>query len=184
MKVSSSSSCRCQTRDTTISFLSLGLEHYLDPELLAVLIKPSPISSVPSINFPCLELKSTGLIRLRSDEEILEIFIRWIINFLFEGRHKSHPRRYSRRDFLILKLEKQAVLSRQMISGLRDLVTGTADLDCILLHLHAHGTRQQRRILVLSFLLFSGRTTRKVGLMLAALSMRQIGTIVLMDCKT
>ena len=64
------------------------------------------------------------------------------------------------------------MLSRQMISGLRDFVTWTADLDSVLLHLHPHGTRQQRRVLVLSFLLFSRRTTRKVGLMLAALSMR------------
>lgn len=76
------------------------------------------------------------------------------------------------------------MLPRQRVPRLRNLVTRSPDLDCILLHLHIHRRRKQGSILSLAFLLFAGGATGEVCLMLAALGVCEVGAIVLVDGET
>ena len=170
---------RCQTRNATEPLLTLSLEHDLDPELLTILIEPGPKPPLAAINLPSLQLKPTSLIRLRSNNQILKVLIRRLLDLLLESRHKPHPRRHTSRDLLVLQLKQQPSLPRQRIPNLGNLIPRPPDLNRLLLDLHPHSSRKRRGVLVLPLTLLARRSTGEVGLVLAALRVRQVRAIVL-----
>lgn len=170
---------RRQSRNTAVPLLTLSLEHDLDPEFLQILIEPSPVPIFTTVNVTSLKFESTRLIRLGRHQKILKILVR-LFNLLFKGRHEPHPGLDPRRDLLVLQLEQQPQLSRQRVPRLGDFVTWSTNLDHIFLHLHAHGPRHNA-ILRFPFLLFPRGAAREVGLVLAALGVREVGAVVLVD---
>lgn len=173
-----------QPWNTAVSFLPLSLEHDLDPKLLAVFIKPRPVFPFPAIDLSGLQLEPTRLVRLRGDQQVLKVLVRGLVHFLLERRHETHTRYDPRCDLLILQLEQQTLLSRHGIPHLGDLVSGTTDLDRVLLHLHAHRTGHEGGFLVLALLLLPRRSAREVGLVFAALRVGQVGAVILVDGQT
>lgn len=165
------------------AFLTLRLEHDLHPELLAILVKPVPISPFPTINLLSLKLETASLIRLGRNNQILEVFIR-IFNLLLKRGHEPHARDHTGRDLLELHLEKQTHLACQGIPDLGDFVTGTTDLDRLLLDLHTHCSGEGGGILIFAFALFAGSATGEVRLVLFALRVGQVGAVILVDCET
>lgn len=75
------------------------------------------------------------------------------------------------------------MLPCQWIPCLRDLVARPPDLDHIPPDLHTHVHPQHIRILRSPFLLFPRCSPCKVGLVLATLGMRKIGSIILVHCE-
>lgn len=169
---------RCQPRHTAVPLFTLRLEHNLNPELLAILIKPSPVPFFTTINITRLKLESTRLIRLCSNQEILEILVR-LVNLLLKGRHEPHSRHYARGDFLVLQLKQQTQLPSHWIARLGDFVSGTTNLNHIFLHLNAHGARDNAILTRLAFFLFSRSAAGEICLVLAALGVCEIRAVVL-----
>lgn len=176
----SSWTTRCQTRNATVSFLTLRLEQELAPELLVVLIEPSPHGGL--VNFPLLDLEGASLIRFGGNKEILEVLV-WLLDLLLVGTHEPDSWNHTRCQLVVLKLEKQTLLSGQGILDLLDVVTRTPDLDKVLPDLDCVQSCQLA-LLVLAKLRFSGGTTSEIGLMFATLGMRKVGAIVLVNCET
>lgn len=171
-----------QTRHAAVSLLSLSLEGDLNPKLLVVFVKPSPVLALGAIDLASLKLEGTCLVGLSSDQQVLELLVR-LLNFLLKSRHESDSRLDILRDLRILQLEQQTQLPRQRIPSLCNLVTRSSNLDDISLDLNL---RQARQVLISVFsqLCFSGSTSGQIGLMLATLSVCEIGTIVLVDGQT
>ena len=168
-----------QPRHIRVSLIPLGLEHDLTPELAAVVVPPGPELVLPPIDLPGLQLEPTCLIGLGGDEQVLEVLVRGVVDLLFVGAHEANPGLDAGGDFGVLELEEQAVLAREGVSGLGDLVARPADLDDVLAHLHAHRHPQQSSIL--GFFLLSGRASREVGLVLPSLGVCEVGAVVLVD---
>jgi hypothetical protein len=83
-------------------------------------------------------------------------------------------------------LKYQALLPRDLISRLRNFVTRTSNLNHVPLDINLrtnHTNRQasNRIYTSSSLLLLSRSTTGKIGLMLSALGVGEVGTIVLVD---
>jgi hypothetical protein len=173
---------RRQTRHTTKPLLSLRLEQNLNPKLLTILIEPSPVPIIPSINLLRLQLKPTSLIRLRRNNEILILIIR-ILNLLLISRHKPHARQHPRRNLLELQLEQQSLLMRQRVADLGNFVSRPPDLDQLLLDLHAGEPGHRGLVLVFAFAGVARGAAGEVRLVLAALRVGEVGAIVLVDCQ-
>lgn len=75
------------------------------------------------------------------------------------------------------------MLSRQRVPNLGNLISRPPNFDHIPLHLHVHGGGHERGIL-LAFALLASRAPRQVGLVLAALGVRQVGAVVLVHRQT
>lgn len=176
-----SSPHRRETRHTTEALLSLSFEHNLHPKLLAILVEPIPIPPFPTINLLRLELETASLIRLGRNNQVLEVLI-GILNLLLKRRHESHARDNTGRDLLELQLEEQTHLASQRVPNLGNLVTGTTDLDSLLLDLYAHCSGERGWILVFAFALFAGGAAGEVRLVLFALRVGQVGAVILVDC--
>lgn len=178
-----SSPHRCETGHTTKALLSLSLEHKLHPKLLTILVKPIPIPPFPTINLLSLELKTASLIRLRRNNQILEVLI-GILHLLLKRRHESHTRDNTGRNLLELQLEEQTHLACQRVPNLGNFVSGTTNLNSLLLDLYAHCSGERGRVLVFAFALFAGGAAGEVRLMLFALCVGQVGAVILVDCET
>jgi hypothetical protein len=176
-----SSSHRRETGHTTKALFSLSLKHNLHPKLLTVLVKPIPIPPFPTINLLSLELKTASLIRLGRNNQILEVLIR-ILNLLLKRRHESHARDNTGRDLLELQLEEQTHLASQRVPNLGDFVSGTTDLDGLLLDLYTHCSGERGWVLIFAFALFAGGAAGEVRLVLFALRVGQVGAVILVDC--
>lgn len=171
-----------ETRHAAVSLFSLSLEGDLNPELLVVFVKPSPVLAFRTIDLASLKLESTCLVGLGSNQQILELLVR-LLDLLLKSRHESDSRLNILRDFRVLQLEQQTQLPRQRIPSLCNLVPRSSNLDNISLDLDL---RQARQILISVFaqLCFSGCTSSQIGLMLASLGVREIGTVVLVYGQT
>lgn len=93
---------RCQTRNTTEPLLTFGLEHELDPKLLAIFIEPCPVSALSPVDFSCLQLETARLVRLRGHDEVLEVLVGRLVHLLLERGHKSYSWLDSGRDLVVL----------------------------------------------------------------------------------
>lgn len=177
-----SSASGSQTRHAAVSLLSLSLEGDLNPELLVIFVKPSPILALGAIDLASLKLEGTSLVGLSSDQQVLELLVR-LLDLLLKSRHESDSGLNILRDLRILQLEQQTQLPRQRIPSLCDLVPRSSNLDNISLDLDL---RQARQILISVFsqLCFSGSTSSQIGLMFASLGVCEIGTVVLVYGQT
>lgn len=164
---------RRQTRHTTEHLLPLSLEHNLNPELLTVLIEPSPVAFIPTINLPSLQLERTSLVRLRSNDQVLVLII-GRLNLLLKSRHEANTGRNTWSDLLELQLEQQALLARQRVQDLGDFVSWPANLDQLFLDLHTRDTGQRRWVLVLAFARLARRSSCEVRLVLASLRVGEV----------
>ena len=84
-------------------------------------------------------------------------------------------------DFGVLQLEEQALLACDGVAGLGDFVAGPPDFDDVFADLDGVGAGVGFVFFLLAELGFLRRSTGEVGLMLPALSVREIRTVVLVD---
>jgi hypothetical protein len=170
--------------DIAVPLISVCLEQQLHPQFLLILIPPLPIPPIGAIHLSRLELECTRLVRLGGNQQILEALVR-LLDLLLEGAHEPHARCDALRDLRVLQLIQHALLQREGIADLGDLVSGPPDLDHVLAHLHAShaaGHAAQQCALALAALLgLFGRTPREIGLVLAALRVGEVRAIVLVD---
>lgn len=173
---------RRETRHIAKALISIRLEGDLDPELLAILIPPSPILALPPVHLPRLQLERTRLVRLRSNQQVLVRLIR-ILDLLLIRRHEAHLWRHVLRNLGILQLEHESLLPCRRIPHLRDFVPRASDLDHVLLHLHRVESRK-RALLVFAQLRLARRTSRQICLVLATLGVCEVRSIVLVHGET
>jgi len=83
-------------------------------------------------------------------------------------------------DLGVLQLEQQSILARNLVADLRDLVARPADLDHVAPHRHV-GEARYYAIAVSAFFLLPRCSAREVGLVFAALRVREVGAVVLVD---
>lgn len=146
------------------------------PELVRILV-----------HLLCLQLESTSLIRLCRNEQVLVVLVWRLLHPLLKRTHQPPSWVNLLPNLRILKLEKQAELTRDGIPTLCNLITWTADLESLahsdLLANHAH--RQAGNCIdVLALLSLTGGAAGEVGLMFATLGMGEVGAVVLVDCET
>ena len=183
-----SSSRGCQSWYTTVSLLSLRLEHNLHPEFLEIRVPPRKVPVIGTVYLSRLQLESTRLIGFRRHKHVLIVLVRRIVNLLLIRTHESDLWCDIRRDLRVLKLENQALLSRNLIPRLRNLVARPSNLDHVPLNIdlcsnHPYRHPSHRIQTSSSLLLLLRCTAREVRLMLAALGVGEVGAIILVDCQ-
>lgn len=102
-------------------------------------------------------------------------------NALLEARHEAMPRLHIRSDLGVMYLEKQPELPRNRIPDFRDLVSGAADLDELLLHYSVFRLRllsEEGGLVEGGVLGVSGCAAGEVRLVLFALGVSEVGAFV------
>jgi hypothetical protein len=167
----------------TEAFVTFCLEQNLAPKLLIIFIEPNPKLAIPSIHLPRLQLNRHRLIRLTGNDDILIRRIR-LLNLLLVRAHEPHARNNPRRNIREHELEQQAILTGRRVADLGDSVSRAANLDDVLLDLNSSQQSLLIAIVPLALPLLFCSTAREVCLMLSALRMREVGSVVLVDCQT
>lgn len=126
---------RSQTRNGREALITLSLEEQLAPELLVVLVEPSPELAFTPVNLPSLQPHRDRLVRLTSDNEVLVVRVR-LFNALLVGAHEANTGNDTSGDVGELELEEETVLAGDRVPDLGDAISRAADLDGVLLDLY------------------------------------------------
>jgi hypothetical protein len=165
------------------AFVTLSLEQNLAPEFLGILVKPEPELALPSVDVARLQLDRDSLVRFASNNKVLVVWV-GLFHLLFVCAHNTDLGGDTRSKVRELELKQQPVLACVRVAYFCDAVSGPANLNNVLLGQHTREESLLAHVVSLAFPLLLRRATCQVCLMLPSLCMREIGSIVLVDCQT